>query len=111
MNNLLTCLLDLVLLDRIIRERALVVNEGRDAVHRHATHIDAPDHSVAQDRIKEVAIVTATRMGIDTIVEIIEETTDVAAGQCHFLLHALALSCLNRTMGRPGRRRGTTVGI
>ena len=85
------------------------MNAGRDAVHRHATDIDALDYTIAHDHIEEVTIVVATQMGIDTVVEIMEETTDVAAGRCHVLLQTLARFRLDRTMGRLGQRRGTTV--
>ena len=101
--------LDLALLDLIICDRAHAVNAGRDFDLRHVTDTDDIDHTVAHVRIKEVATVAATRICTDTVVEIMEETADVAAGLRHVLLLTLALSRLGRTMWRPGHRRGTTV--
>ena len=102
-------MLDLALLDLIIRDRARTASERKDVDHRHVTDIDALVHTVAQDRIGEVATVVATQMDVDIVDEIMEVTADVAAGRCHDLLHTLALNRLVRTMRRQGRRRGITV--
>ena len=102
-------MLYLALLDLIIRDRAYAVKAGRDVALRHVTDTDVLDNTVALVRIEEVATVAATRMGADTLVEIMEKTADVAVGRSHVLLHTLALSRLDRTIGRPGCRRGTTV--
>ena len=99
-------MLDLALLDLTIRDRAHAVIAGRDVALRHVTDTDAPDHTVDHVHIEEVATVAATRMVTDTVVEIMEETADVAAGRCHVLQLILALPRLDRTMRRPGHRRG-----
>ena len=102
-------MLDLALLDLIIRGCAHAVTARRDVALRHVTDTDVLDHMVAHVCIEEVATVAATRIGIDTVVETMEGTADVAAERSHVLLHTLALSRLDRTIGRPGCRRGTTV--
>ena len=104
-------MLDLALLDLIIRDRARTASERKDVDHRHVTDIDALVHTVAQDRIGEVATVVATQMDVDIVDEIMEVTADVAAGRCHDLLLTLALNRLDRTMRRQGHRRGTSVDV
>ena len=104
-------MLDLALLDLIIRDRARTASERKDVDHRHVTDIDALVHTVAQDRIGEVATVVATQMDVDIVDEIMEVTADVAAGRCHDLLLTLALYRLVRTMRRQGRRRGTSADV
>ena len=108
-HNLLTRLLDLVPLARITHDHVHEVNEGReDAVRRHATDIDAPARFVAPDRTEEVATVEATLMGSAIINEIVEETTDDAAGQCHALRRTLVRNHLALTTKCQGRRRETS---
>ena len=105
----MTRLLDLALLDLIIRDRAHTVNAGRDVVLRHVADTDVLVLTVVHTHIEEVATVAATQMDTDTVAEIMEETADVAAGLRHVLQLTLALSRLDRTMWRPGHRRGITV--